>query len=147
MTDRTVSDRLVFDRTAGIERILEIVGGSGSETDVVIEVGSRQGAAPSEANIPPSRAANQPAPAMIESRLNPAFTFDRFVEGNEIWVEEIDLDKLLGGDDGIPISRGPGAVRMQDSLGVHDLTVFRFDADVMLQGYLKPRQSIDNKRL
>ena len=28
-----------------------------------------------------SRAANQPAPAMIESRMNPAFTFDRFVEG------------------------------------------------------------------
>ena len=55
--------------------------------------------------------------------------------------------KLLGGDDGIPISRGPGVARMQDSLSVHDLEVFRFDADVMLQGYLKPRQSIDNKRL
>jgi diaminohydroxyphosphoribosylaminopyrimidine deaminase/5-amino-6-(5-phosphoribosylamino)uracil reductase len=55
--------------------------------------------------------------------------------------------KLLGGDDGIPISRGPGAARMQDSLRVHDMTVFRFDADVMLQGYLKPRQSIDNNRL
>jgi diaminohydroxyphosphoribosylaminopyrimidine deaminase/5-amino-6-(5-phosphoribosylamino)uracil reductase len=52
--------------------------------------------------------------------------------------------KLLGGDDGIPICRGAGAVRMQDSLTVHDMTVFRFDEDVMLQGYLKPRQSIDN---
>ena len=64
-----------------IERILEIVGGSGTDTDVVIEVGSRQGAAPNEPNVPPARATNQPAPAMIESRLNPVFTFDRFVEG------------------------------------------------------------------
>lgn len=54
--------------------------------------------------------------------------------------------KLLGGDDGIPISRGVGAASMQDSLKVHDMTVFRFDEDVMLQGYLKPRQSIDNNR-
>ncbi len=64
-----------------IERILEIVDTSGADTDVVIEVGSRQGAAPSEATAPSARAADQPAPAMIESRLNPGFTFDRFVEG------------------------------------------------------------------
>ncbi len=54
--------------------------------------------------------------------------------------------KLLGGDDGIPISRGAGVARMQDSLMVHDMTVFRYDEDVMLQGYLNPRQSIDNNR-
>ena len=47
--------------------------------------------------------------------------------------------KLLGGDDGIPICRGTGPERMQDSIAVHDLEVFRFDEDVMLQGYLKPR--------
>ena len=64
-----------------IERILQIVDDSGSHADVVVEVGSRQGASPAEANIPPSRAASQPAPAMVESKLNPAFTFDRFVEG------------------------------------------------------------------
>ena len=64
-----------------IERILEIVDGSGSDTDVVIEVGSRQSAAPTEAGRPAGLAPNQPVPAMIESRLNPAFTFDRFVEG------------------------------------------------------------------
>lgn len=47
--------------------------------------------------------------------------------------------KILGGDDGIPICRGTGPDAMQQSLPVHDLTVHRFDTDVMLQGYLKPR--------
>ncbi|HSO20396.1 MAG TPA: bifunctional diaminohydroxyphosphoribosylaminopyrimidine deaminase/5-amino-6-(5-phosphoribosylamino)uracil reductase RibD, partial [Desulfosarcina sp.] len=47
--------------------------------------------------------------------------------------------KILGGDDGVPMCRGTGPERMQDSLAVRDLEVFRFDADVMLQGYLKPR--------
>ena len=47
--------------------------------------------------------------------------------------------KVLGGDDGIPMCRGAGPERMQDSLDIHDLSVFRFDTDVMLQGYLKPR--------
>jgi diaminohydroxyphosphoribosylaminopyrimidine deaminase/5-amino-6-(5-phosphoribosylamino)uracil reductase len=47
--------------------------------------------------------------------------------------------KILGGDDGVPICRGVGPDSMQQSLPIHDLTVFRFDTDVMLQGYLKPR--------
>ncbi len=47
--------------------------------------------------------------------------------------------KILGGDDGVPICRGAGPESMQQSIPVHDLSVFRFDADVMLQGYLKPR--------
>jgi len=47
--------------------------------------------------------------------------------------------KLLGGDDGVPMCRGTGPERMQDSTAVHNLEVFRFDEDVMLQGYLKPR--------
>ncbi|MEE4113121.1 MAG: bifunctional diaminohydroxyphosphoribosylaminopyrimidine deaminase/5-amino-6-(5-phosphoribosylamino)uracil reductase RibD [Desulfobacteraceae bacterium] len=46
--------------------------------------------------------------------------------------------KILGGDDGIPICRGAGPERMRQSIAVHDLTVLRFDTDVMLQGYLKP---------
>jgi len=46
--------------------------------------------------------------------------------------------KILGGDDGVPICRGTGPQSMQKSIVVHDLTVLRFDADVMLQGYLKP---------
>ncbi len=47
--------------------------------------------------------------------------------------------KLLGGDDGVPMCRGAGPESMQESIPIHDLSVFRFDADVMLQGYLKPR--------
>lgn len=47
--------------------------------------------------------------------------------------------KILGGNDGVPICRGVGPESMEQSIPVHDLIVFRFDADVMLQGYLKPR--------
>jgi diaminohydroxyphosphoribosylaminopyrimidine deaminase/5-amino-6-(5-phosphoribosylamino)uracil reductase len=47
--------------------------------------------------------------------------------------------KILGGDDGVPICRGKGPESMGQSIPVHNLSVFRFDADVMLQGYLKPR--------
>jgi diaminohydroxyphosphoribosylaminopyrimidine deaminase/5-amino-6-(5-phosphoribosylamino)uracil reductase len=47
--------------------------------------------------------------------------------------------KVLGGDDGIPICRGPGPERMQQSIPIHDLSVSCFGPDVMLQGYLKPR--------
>lgn len=47
--------------------------------------------------------------------------------------------KILGGDDGVPICRGEGPESMQASIPVHDMTVHRFDRDVMLSGYLKPR--------
>jgi diaminohydroxyphosphoribosylaminopyrimidine deaminase/5-amino-6-(5-phosphoribosylamino)uracil reductase len=47
--------------------------------------------------------------------------------------------KILGGDDGIPICKGTGPEAMQQSLTVRDMTVHRFDMDVLLQGYLKPR--------
>jgi diaminohydroxyphosphoribosylaminopyrimidine deaminase/5-amino-6-(5-phosphoribosylamino)uracil reductase len=47
--------------------------------------------------------------------------------------------KILGGDDGVPMCRGAGPERMQDSIPIYDLSVSRFEADVMLQGYLKPR--------
>jgi diaminohydroxyphosphoribosylaminopyrimidine deaminase/5-amino-6-(5-phosphoribosylamino)uracil reductase len=47
--------------------------------------------------------------------------------------------KLLGGDDGVPICRGAGPESMEQSIAVYDIEVFRFDADVMIQGYLKPR--------
>ncbi len=67
-----------------IERILEIVGNVGTETELIIEVGSRE-AAPVASNRRRSRpvavAANQPAPMAVESRLNQSFTFDAFVEG------------------------------------------------------------------
>jgi diaminohydroxyphosphoribosylaminopyrimidine deaminase/5-amino-6-(5-phosphoribosylamino)uracil reductase len=49
--------------------------------------------------------------------------------------------KLLGGDDGVPICRGPGQARMQDSLNVNHITVHRFGEDVMIEGY--PDNAVD----
>jgi chromosomal replication initiator protein len=66
-----------------IARILELVAAQGFETAVVVEVGSRQvvqAAAPARPR-PRAVASAQPAPMAIESHLNPAFTFDAFVEG------------------------------------------------------------------
>jgi chromosomal replication initiator protein len=67
-----------------IQRILEIIDGSGSPTELVVEVGSRPGASQADERSPrvmPRAAATEPAPAAIASRLNPAFTFQSFVEG------------------------------------------------------------------
>ena len=47
--------------------------------------------------------------------------------------------KILGGDDGVPMCRGTGPELMQASIPVHDMTVSRYDADILLTGYLKPR--------
>jgi chromosomal replication initiator protein len=69
-----------------IERIVEIVGSSDTPAEVVVEVGSRQ-AAPSASSVaaavprPSATAPRQAAPASLESRLSPGFTFDTFVEG------------------------------------------------------------------
>jgi chromosomal replication initiator protein len=67
-----------------IERILEIIDGSGSNTELVVEVGSRPVAARPEERSPrrmPGFSSPDRAPATIVSRLNPAFTFQSFVEG------------------------------------------------------------------
>jgi chromosomal replication initiator protein len=67
-----------------IERILEIIDGSGSNTELVVEVGSRPVAARPEERSPrrmPDFSSPDRAPATIVSRLNPAFTFQSFVEG------------------------------------------------------------------
>jgi chromosomal replication initiator protein len=66
-----------------INRILEIVDGSGTRAEVIVEVGSREGGPAIESVLPapaPSPAAEAPAPP-VECRLNPLFTFDKFVEG------------------------------------------------------------------
>ena len=67
------------------KRIVEILSGSGPSTEVIVEVGSRQPAAPRQTNRRPSPAAFAPdamvAPARIASRLSPLFTFESFVEG------------------------------------------------------------------
>lgn len=44
--------------------------------------------------------------------------------------------KIYGGD-GIPICAGPGAERMEQSMGLEDIRVHRFADDVMIEGYLK----------
>jgi len=68
-----------------IERILELVDGSGAPAEVVVEVGSRQAAAPALAATPSRPAATttprKSSPASLESRLSPSFVFDTFVEG------------------------------------------------------------------
>jgi chromosomal replication initiator protein len=66
-----------------LERILEVVDDTDTNTEVIVEVGSRQ--APSstgtsvvgEAARPAARSTRTP----IKSRLNPLFTFESFVEG------------------------------------------------------------------
>jgi len=74
-------NRFVVDRLHEhyIERILELVDGAGGASEVVVEVGSRQAAAPVVRNISP--AIKRDAPASITSRLNPEFAFKNFVEG------------------------------------------------------------------
>jgi chromosomal replication initiator protein len=67
-----------------VQRILEIIDGSGGKTELVVEVGSRPGPAsgePRSARVMPRLAAAEPEPVTIASRLNPAFAFQNFVEG------------------------------------------------------------------
>jgi len=70
-----------------VDRILEIVEGSGTNTEVIIEVGSRAAATPvpattaSSSRPTPQSFTSQASSAAVESRLNPAFSFSSFVEG------------------------------------------------------------------
>ncbi len=45
--------------------------------------------------------------------------------------------KILGGDDGIPVTRGAGPELMRDALDVSDMTVRTFGKDIMVEGYLR----------
>ena len=60
-------------------RIEELIDGSGSGTEVIVEVGSRSGAV--QPAISPARRSLKAAAPPIESRLNPEFIFENFVEG------------------------------------------------------------------
>ena len=44
--------------------------------------------------------------------------------------------KILGGDDGVPICKGPGASLMNDCIRVKDIQIRRFGDDVMIEGYI-----------
>ena len=66
-----------------LERILEIVDDSGTNTEVLVEVGSRE-AAPSRGRPPKDVRRPHPSGPVASpgrARLNPQFTFDSFVEG------------------------------------------------------------------
>jgi diaminohydroxyphosphoribosylaminopyrimidine deaminase/5-amino-6-(5-phosphoribosylamino)uracil reductase len=44
--------------------------------------------------------------------------------------------KILGGDDGIPICKGPGVDLMDNCIPVRDIRVMRFGDDIMVEGYI-----------
>jgi len=62
-------------------RISEIVDDTGPDTELVVEVGSRAGHAVEGGASAKRRSPPKPARSPIQSRLNPAFTFEQFVEG------------------------------------------------------------------
>jgi len=61
-------------------RIEELLGGAGSDSQVVVEVGSRQ-VSSNTPTIAPIRPDPTPSGAPVVSRLNAGFSFDNFVEG------------------------------------------------------------------
>ncbi len=62
-----------------VPRILELVAEKDHAVELLIEVGSRQTSAPPVS--PPPAVGGRGAAAPVASRLNPAFTFESFVEG------------------------------------------------------------------
>ena len=44
--------------------------------------------------------------------------------------------KILGGDDGVPICSGPGAVLMDECIRINDIDVHRLGDDVLIEGYV-----------
>ncbi len=69
-----------------VARILEIVAGSGTDAEVIVEVGSRE-AVSTEKTTPAAAVSamhareSRPPPPPVASRLSPGFTFETFVEG------------------------------------------------------------------
>ncbi|MDH3362169.1 MAG: chromosomal replication initiator protein DnaA [Gammaproteobacteria bacterium] len=77
-------NRFVVDwlRQHYMDRILELVGDGGDNIKVLLEVGSRSvGQARTDAPRPTPAAVSAAPATPVVSRLNPAFTFDSFVEG------------------------------------------------------------------
>ena len=65
-----------------LDRILELVAENSDNTEVALEVGSRQAETPAGPSKQPKPVvARKTAATPVVSRLNPAFTFDSFVEG------------------------------------------------------------------
>ncbi|MBI9084745.1 MAG: bifunctional diaminohydroxyphosphoribosylaminopyrimidine deaminase/5-amino-6-(5-phosphoribosylamino)uracil reductase RibD [Desulfobacterales bacterium] len=51
--------------------------------------------------------------------------------------------KILGGDDGVPVCRGPGAGLMSDCLQLRHTRVERLGDDILIEGYLNQNQEED----
>ena len=45
--------------------------------------------------------------------------------------------KILGGDDGVPICRGPGVELMSQCIAINDIAVHRLGDDVLIEGYVE----------
>ncbi len=45
--------------------------------------------------------------------------------------------KILGGDDGVPVFQGKGPALMRQSVPIRDVSVRRFEDDVMIEGYVR----------
>jgi chromosomal replication initiator protein len=75
-------NRFVIDwvRQHYLGRILELVDETDAETEVVVEVGSRD-VAPTPVRVTAARGASVSSRPAVVSRLNPVFTFANFVEG------------------------------------------------------------------
>ena len=43
--------------------------------------------------------------------------------------------KLLGGNDGIPMSKGKGPVYMSDSFNLREIKVKKYGEDILISGY------------
>ncbi|MCP4336217.1 MAG: chromosomal replication initiator protein DnaA [Gammaproteobacteria bacterium] len=77
-------NRFVVDwlRQHYMDRILELVGDGAEDIEVLLEVGSRSVTSPTRTPQRPPPVAIKATPATpVVPRLNPAFTFDSFVEG------------------------------------------------------------------
>jgi diaminohydroxyphosphoribosylaminopyrimidine deaminase/5-amino-6-(5-phosphoribosylamino)uracil reductase len=44
--------------------------------------------------------------------------------------------KICGGDDGVPICSGPGVARMDECIHLGNISVHRFEDDIMIEGYV-----------
>ena len=50
--------------------------------------------------------------------------------------------KIYGGSDGVPICSGTGPELMKDAVNLVDISVSRFDEDILIQGYIKQNKNI-----
>ncbi len=52
--------------------------------------------------------------------------------------------KISGGDDGIPICRGPGPAKMIDCINVKNIEIHRFGDDTLIEGYIDKTDAFES---